>query len=124
MWVSILVIVTSALGTALRFCQDRLICRLKGNTAMSIFAASLIACLVCGILNALLTLVEISPLLLEIVCAGFLCGYSSFAVISTVTALLARPKGGWKKSLFYSFSSFILSLCFYFIGFFGVLILH
>lgn len=124
MWIGILVTVTSAFGTVLRFCQDRLLSHLKGNRAISIFAASLIACLVCGILNAMITLLEASPLLMKIVCSGFLCGYSSFAVLGTATVLLARPKGGWKKALFYSFSSFLLSLCFYFIGFFGVLVFH
>ena len=124
MWIGILVVVASAFGTVLRFFQNRLLSGLKGNRAVSIFAASLIACLICGILNALVTLVEASPILLEIVCSGFLCGYSSFAVLGTVAALLARPRGGWKKSLFYSLSSFLLSLCFYFIGFFGVLVFH
>ncbi|MBO6003635.1 MAG: hypothetical protein J6P35_01535 [Aeriscardovia sp.] len=122
MWIGILVTVTSALGTVLRFCQDKLFSRLKGSWAVSIFAASLVACLICGILNAMITLVEVSPIFVEIACSGFLCGYSSFAVLGTVIAMLAKVRKGWKKALFYSLSSFILSLCFYFIGFFGVLI--
>ena len=124
MLVGILVVITSAFGTALRFCQDKFLSGSKGSYSTSIFAASLISCLICGILNAMIFLVEVSPILKEVICAGFLCGYSSFAVLGTATALLSKSKGGWKKALFYSLSSFILSLCFYFIGFFGILILH
>lgn len=69
-------------------------------------------------------LLETSPVLKEVICAGFLCGYSSFAVLGTAAALLTKRKKGLEKSILYSLSTFILSLCFYFIGFFGILVLH
>ncbi|MBO7671677.1 MAG: hypothetical protein J6S25_02910 [Aeriscardovia sp.] len=124
MWIDVLVVVTSAFGTALRFCQDRFFKGFKKSRSASIFAASLISCLVCGILNAMIFLLETSPVLKEVICAGFLCGYSSFAVLGTAAALLTKRKKEWEKSIFYSLSAFILSLCFYFIGFFGILVLH
>ena len=124
MGVGILIVVTSAFGTALRFCQDRLFTGFKRGRAASIFAASLVSCLVCGILNAMIFLMEVSPLLQRVISSGFLCGYSSFAVLGTAAALLAREKRGGKKFLLYSISSFVLSLCFYFIGFFSILVFH
>ncbi|MBQ1298958.1 MAG: CrcB family protein [Bifidobacteriaceae bacterium] len=124
MWIGFLVVVTSAFGTVLRFCQNRFFTGFKKSRSASIFAASLISCFICGIFNALLFLIEVSPILKEIICSGFLCGYSSFAVLATAAALITKRKKGWGKSILYSLSSFILSLCFYFIGFFGTLLLH
>lgn len=117
MGIDILIIFTSAFGTCIRYFQDKALSKRANSKAVSVFIASLVACFFTGIFNALFLLSEISFTFKEVVCAGFLCGYSSFAVIGTAVAVMAASKGRRIRLAFYSLSLLVLSLCLYFMGF-------